>query len=297
MEKDAVVETRRARRNRERSGGLRQRIGLLSRGERALLGGAVTAGVAGVVALGLVIGAAATGMVSTGGATEAQAQSQNEAASTDLDASEHGADAAADEAATSGASPLRVGGISQLADAAWAQRIATKTGIPERAMRAYAGATIRAKQQYPSCRLGWNTIAAIGQVESHHGTLDGGSIGPDGVAAPTIVGVALDGSGVAAIADTDGGTLDGDAAHDRAVGPMQFIPQTWKQHGVDGSGDGVADPQNIDDASLTAAAYLCADGYDLSSGSGWIAAIDGYNRGVEYNNLVADAANRYARAK
>nr|AIA90282.1 CAZy families GH23 protein [uncultured Intrasporangium sp.] len=77
---------------------------------------------------------------------------------------------------------------------------------------------------------------------------------------------------------------------------MQMIPQTWAAYAVDGSGDAIADPQNIDDAALAAAHYLCATGYDLSSSSGWIAAIAAYNQGVDYNNAVATAANRFAAA-
>ena len=34
------------------------------------------------------------------------------------------------------------------------------------------------------------------------------------------------------------GTVDGSAAIDRAVGPMQFIPSTWEAWGADGNGDG-----------------------------------------------------------
>ena len=60
-------------------------------------------------------------------------------------------------------------------------------------------------------------------------------------------------NGFAAIADTDGGALDGDARWDHAVGPMQFIPSTWQLAGRDGNGDGTADPFNIDDAALSAA--------------------------------------------
>src|SRR5687767_9098537 len=64
--------------------------------------------------------------------------------------------------------------------------------------------------------------------------------------------------GFASIVDTDGGVLDGDARWDRAVGPMRFIPSTWQLVGRDGNGDGIADPFSIDDAALSAAAYLCA---------------------------------------
>ncbi|MDN4645902.1 lytic transglycosylase domain-containing protein, partial [Arthrobacter sp. PsM3] len=80
-----------------------------------------------------------------------------------------------------------------------------------------------------------------------------------------IVGPSLNGAGLAAIADTDAGVLDGDARWDHAVGPMQFIPSTWNLAGRDGNGDGTADPFNIDDAALSAATYLCAHGRDLST--------------------------------
>jgi membrane-bound lytic murein transglycosylase B len=48
------------------------------------------------------------------------------------------------------------------------------------------------------------------------------------------------------------------------MGPMQFIPGTWRLFGVDGDGDGVADPQDVEDASAATAAYLCYGGRDLS---------------------------------
>ena len=43
-----------------------------------------------------------------------------------------------------------------------------------------------------------------------------------------------------------------------AVGWMQFIPDTWLRWGVDGNGDGIADPWNPDDAIHSAARYLAA---------------------------------------
>lgn len=45
-----------------------------------------------------------------------------------------------------------------------------------------------------------------------------------------------------------------------AVGWMQFLPSTWEAWGVDGDGDGVADPWNPTDAVYAAARYLAAAG-------------------------------------
>lgn len=185
--------------------------------------------------------------------------------------------------------------IAELADADWVAATAAATGIPERALQAYAGAALRAGDMWPACGLGWNTLAAIGEVETHHGTIQGGSIGDDGVADPAIIGIALDGSSTDAITDTDGGELDGDAEWDRAIGPMQFIPETWQALALDGNGDGVLDPQQIDDAALTAAAALCGPGGDLTDPAVWIDAVAGYNSATSYNNRVAEAANAYAQ--
>jgi membrane-bound lytic murein transglycosylase B len=184
--------------------------------------------------------------------------------------------------------------ISGLADTAWTAVTARATGIPERAMRAYAGAAVRMTTERPACGIGWNTLAAIGLVESEHGTIHGGTIGDDGRALPQIVGIPLDGNGVNAIPDTDDGALDGDPHWDRAVGPMQFIPDTWRSYGADGDGDGIRDPDNIDDSTLAAARYLCTAGHDLTTDTGWIAAISAYNTSIDYNNRVAAAADAYA---
>ena len=43
-----------------------------------------------------------------------------------------------------------------------------------------------------------------------------------------------------------------------AVGWMQFMPDTWLRWGMDGNGDGIADPWNPDDAIHAAARYLAA---------------------------------------
>lgn len=172
---------------------------------------------------------------------------------------------------------------------------AARIGIPERALAAYASAALRLREERPSCNLTWVTLAGVGYVESHHGTIGDRQLLPDGTVSQPIVGVALDGSGdVRAIPDTDGGRYDGDPRWDRAVGPMQFIPSTWARWGADGTGDGQADPQHVDDAALAAARYLCASGADLTASSNWGRAMWSYNRSEAYIRHVLAVANTYA---
>ena len=190
----------------------------------------------------------------------------------------------------------RTRSVSELPDPEWVATMAERTGIPSRALSAYAGAALRISAEDPGCGLGWNTLAGIGAVETEHGTVYGGSISPGGMARPIIIGIALDGSASDAIRDTDGGILDADVVWDRAVGPMQFIPGTWAMFASDGSGDGLTDINNIDDAALTAGRYLCASGGTLAEPSDWIAAISSYNSAVEYNNKVAAAATSYGNS-
>jgi membrane-bound lytic murein transglycosylase B len=184
--------------------------------------------------------------------------------------------------------------ITPSPDAQWLIRTAAQTGIPARALRAYVAAAATANDSAPACGIGWNTVAAVGAVESAHGTYGGGSLNAAGQASGPIVGPSLDGNGFAAIADTDAGVLDGDAGWDHAVGPMQFIPSTWQLAGQDGNGDGTADPFNIDDAALSAATYLCAHGRDLSTAEGWTDAIYSYNQSDSYIRQVQAQATAYA---
>lgn len=180
-----------------------------------------------------------------------------------------------------------------IVDQAWAEEASAATGIPLTAMLAYASAAIAADNVLPGCGLGWNTLAAIGEVESDHGRHDGSTVGPTGLVEPPIYGVALDGDGVAEIPDTDEGSIDGISDQDRAVGPMQLIPQTWLSWNIDGSGDNVPDPQNIYDSTLAAANYLCHASGDMADPDGWRAGIAAYNAGSDYLQSVATAAERY----
>lgn len=45
-----------------------------------------------------------------------------------------------------------------------------------------------------------------------------------------------------------------------ALGPMQFMPSTWRSYASDGDGDGLADINNVSDAIFSAALLLCENG-------------------------------------
>ena len=182
---------------------------------------------------------------------------------------------------------------AELVDGGWLDRVAEATGIPRRALQGYAGAAVASNEVRPECHLGWNTLAGIGWVESHHGTIFGGALQENGVTSDLIIGVPLDGDGFQEIPDTDAGAVDGDTEWDRAVGPMQFVPATWAAWATEANGDGVPDIHNIDDSSLSSAEYLCYTGGDLATESGWRAAIAGYNESPAYLDEVLEFAVRY----
>jgi hypothetical protein len=171
------------------------------------------------------------------------------------------------------------------------------SGIPEVALHAYIRAEETVALSDPSCGLRWWLLAAIGRVESNHGRFGGTRLRADGYGTTPIRGIPLDGRpGVALIRDTDDGTLDGDPVFDRAVGPMQFIPSTWRAVAADGNGDGHRDPDNLFDAALAAATYLCAGEGDLGQPAQMAAAVMRYNRSEEYVALVLALAAAYAAA-
>ncbi|MGH3624163.1 MAG: lytic transglycosylase domain-containing protein [Sciscionella sp.] len=178
----------------------------------------------------------------------------------------------------------------------WAAALSRATDIPARVLWAYGNAELSMRASFPGCHISWATLAGIGRVESDHGRFAGTTVNPDGTLSRPIIGVPLNGSGaVATVSDTDGGALDGDRMHDRAVGPMQFIPSTWRTQAADGNGDGKADPEQVDDAALAAAHYLCVSGRDMATAQGWWSGIFSYNRSVEYGKKVFGLADEYAR--
>ena len=134
------------------------------------------------------------------------------------------------------------------------------------------------------CHISLSLLAAIGQVES--GNLEGQRIDSDHRVVPRVLGPVLDGSPYAAIPDTDSGKWDGNRKWDRAIGPMQLLPASWRTAGMDADGDGLRDPQNVYDAAGAAMVYLCDSGRDLGTRAGLEEAVLAYNHSRAYLKLV-----------
>ncbi len=105
--------------------------------------------------------------------------------------------------------------------------------------------------------MSWTVLAAIGQIESG----DGSNMGPSSAG---------------------------------ALGPMQFLPSTWREWGITAFGE-PAPPNIMDpfDAVPAAARLLCAAG--AGSGSGLRGAVFAYNHATWYVNEVLALAGAYAR--
>ncbi len=106
--------------------------------------------------------------------------------------------------------------------------------------------------------LSWTVLAAIGQIESG----DGRNVGPSSAG---------------------------------ALGPMQFLPSTWAEWGIDGFGPkGTPEVMNPFDAVPSAARYLCAAGASSGTAAGLRSAIFAYNHADWYVNEVLTLAAEYA---
>jgi hypothetical protein len=167
-------------------------------------------------------------------------------------------------------------------------------GIPAPALTAYRQAAALLGRADPGCHLDWALLGAIGRVESNHARFGGNALDHSGIARPGIIGIPLDGRpGTALIRDTDRGRWDRDTVYDRAVGPMQFIPGTWRSVGADGDGDGERNPQSMADAATTAGVYLCSGSGDLRQTSDLYRAIRRYNNSDSYARTVMAIATAY----
>lgn len=163
-------------------------------------------------------------------------------------------------------------------------------GLPGGVLSAYEQASNQIGSHFPGCVVPWWALAGIGKVEWTNG--QGRTLDATGEVSPPVLGLLLDGTnGTQAIALPDGSPA-------QALGPMQVTPENWKALGIRASGDGQPpDPQNLEDASLTAALMLCraAGGGDLSDPVRLQAAAHGYNPGggQVYIDAVVSAAAYY----
>ena len=163
--------------------------------------------------------------------------------------------------------------------------------IPAIALAAYRNAERMMAGAYPGCGVSWNLLAGIGRIESLHAY--GGATDANGTAAQPILGPALDGTlpGNEVIVHS---VAAGRVTYVRAMGPMQFLPGTWARYASDGNGDGKADIQNVFDASLGAARYLCSGNLNLRDRSQVLSAILRYNNSMAYAQNVLGWAAAYA---
>lgn len=163
--------------------------------------------------------------------------------------------------------------------------------IPAIALAAYRKAEQTMAVASPGCGVSWNLLAGIGRIESSHA--NGGATDTSGTAARPIYGPTLDGSlpGNEVIVQTNAG---GRPVYARAMGPMQFLPGTWSRFASDGDADGRADPQNLFDAALGTARYLCSGGLNLRNQAQVLTAILRYNNSMAYAQNVLGWAAAYA---
>lgn len=84
-----------------------------------------------------------------------------------------------------------------------------------------------------------------------------------------------------------------------AIGLAQFMPATWTAYGVDGDGDGVADPRNPVDAIISMGVYDCALADELEA-MGFEPTVDlilaAYNAGIG-NVLLYDGVPEFAETQ
>ncbi len=173
----------------------------------------------------------------------------------------------------------------------------TYSDIPQVALSAYQRASTVIDLADERCHLDWQLLAALGKVASDHGRVDGGALDDEGVARPAVLGPRLTGrDGTRRVADTDAGQVDGLLAVDRVVGPMMVLPSTWSVVAVDGDSDGRRDPQDLDDAALGVAVFLCAGPGDLRKPERALEQVGRYHPGAPYARAVMQVRADYTAA-
>ena len=143
------------------------------------------------------------------------------------------------------------------------------------------------------CDISPELLAAVGRVASNHGDLESYSFAKDGTLEPPLYGERGDGArlNLATLHDSDFGAIDADVFWDRPVGPFQILPVSWHFHGLDGNADGSIDPQNLWDASASAANFLCQKG--AGTGGDEDVAIRIYTGSDKLRDLVLEHYEQY----
>lgn len=159
-------------------------------------------------------------------------------------------------------------------------------GIPEIVLAAYRNAELTLQASTPDCGLPWHLLAGVGKVESDHA--GNGRTDANGTTTGVIYGPALDGT----LPDNEV-IQAADGSYVRAVGPMQFLPGTWSIYASDGNGDNASDPNNVFDATVAAAKYLCSGGLDLRDPAQETRAVLRYNNSLDYASQVLSWSNAY----
>lgn len=175
----------------------------------------------------------------------------------------------------------------------WSHRRAEPYGIPERQLRAYAYAAWRVESD-GGCAVGWPTIAAIAQIASDHGRADGSTVGEDGVTTVPLRGLHVLDLPPVIVPDTDAGATDGDPINDVAVGPMQIMPSRWEQFSEAAEPGTRPNPDNVDDAALTAARIICAAG-NPTTPEGWDEGVKRFFYSPEHIKAVHAVASELSR--
>jgi hypothetical protein len=148
---------------------------------------------------------------------------------------------------------LPAGSVAGSGTARYGASAKAQAEIPPEYLKLY----MRAASRYG---LDWAILAGIGKVECDHGR------DPD----PSC-------------------TKEGAVNSAGAGGPAQFLAATWRQYGVDGNGDGVADRWNPADAIFSMANYLHASGAPAD----YRKAIFAYNHAGWYVDEVEHWASLY----
>ena len=174
----------------------------------------------------------------------------------------------------------RAGEASVVADA-------STNGIPAAALAAYQRAAQVIDTADKGCRIDWTLIAAIGRVESDHGRYGGNTLTDEGVSHARHLRhpARRQQRHQPDLRHRRGRARQRPGLRPRGR-PDAVHPSTWSVVGVDGDGDGVRNPQDIDDAALATAVYLCSGNEDLSTEAGRRRAVYRYNHSERYVDLV-----------